>query len=127
VGQCEVARRVVISQSSVRRTANEKKFPPYHIALIQVLKETDFSQRLNYCRFVWQQIILDDNFLENVLFRDEACFSNRGDVNKHNCHYYAQNNPRRIREGHFQTVDSTNVWCEILGNKIIGRHFFAKD
>jgi hypothetical protein len=113
VGQCEVARRVVISQSSVRRTDNENKFPPYHITLIQVLNEADFFQGLNYCRFVWEQIILNDNFLENVLFRDEACFSN-----KHNCHYYAQNNPRRAREGHFQTVDSTNVWCEILGIKL---------
>jgi hypothetical protein len=80
VEQCEVARRVVISQSSVRRTANQNKFPPYHITLIQVLKEADFSQRLNYCRFVWQQIILDDNFLENVLFRDEACFSNNVNI-----------------------------------------------
>jgi hypothetical protein len=45
-----------------------------------------------------------------VLFSDEASFSNNGGVNKHNCHYYAQNSPRWIREGQFQTVYSTNIW-----------------
>jgi hypothetical protein len=31
-----------------------------------------------------------------------------------------------IREGHFQMVYSTNVWCGILGNKIIGPYFFRE-
>jgi hypothetical protein len=63
-------------------------------------------------------------FLENVLFSDKASFSNRGGVNKHNYHYYARNNPRWIREGHFQTVYSTNVWCGISRNKIVEPYFF---
>jgi hypothetical protein len=94
--------------------------------LVQGLKETDYPKRLNFCRFVREQIILDQTFLENVLFSDEASFNNNGGVNKHNCHYYAQNNPRWIREGHFQTVYSTNAWCGILGNKIIGPYCFRE-
>jgi hypothetical protein len=39
VGQCEVARSVGISQSSVCRIANENKFHPYHITLVQGLKK----------------------------------------------------------------------------------------
>jgi hypothetical protein len=84
-----VARWVGISQSSVCKIANENKFNPYHITLIQ---EADYPKTLNFCRFVREQIILDQHFLENMLFSDEASFISKGGVNKHNCHYYAQNN-----------------------------------
>ena len=53
-----------------------------------------------------------------------SSFSNNRGVNKHNCHHYAQNNPRWIREGHFQRVYSTSAWYGILGNKILGSSFF---
>jgi predicted XRE-type DNA-binding protein len=118
VGQREVARRVAISQSSVCRIANENKFHPYHLALFQGLKEADYPKRLNFCRFVREQIILDKTFLENVFFSDEASFSNNGGVNKHNCHYYAQNSPRWIREGHFQLYKFL-VWN--IGKKKLGQ------
>jgi hypothetical protein len=78
VGQREVARRVAIC-----RIANGNKFYLYHITLVQGLKEADYPKRLNFCRFVLEQIILDQFFLENVLFIDEASFSNNGSVNKH--------------------------------------------
>jgi hypothetical protein len=54
-----------------------------HITLVQGLKEADYPKRLNFCRFVREQIISDQFFLENVLFIDEASFSNNGSVNKH--------------------------------------------
>jgi hypothetical protein len=66
VGQREVAKRVGISQSSVCRIANENKFHPYYITLVQGLTN--------------QQIIYDQNFVENVLFSDKASFSNNGDL-----------------------------------------------
>ena len=126
MGERELARRVGISQSSICRIVKENKFHRYHITLVQELKETDYPKRLNFCRFVLEQTILDQIFLENVLFGDEASFSKNGVVNKHNCHCYAQDNRRWIREGHFQRVYSTNAWCGILGNKIIGPYFFCE-
>ncbi|CAH1379188.1 unnamed protein product [Tenebrio molitor] len=36
---------------------------------------------------------VDNNFIQKILFSDEAKFSNNGSVNKHNCHHYAQENP----------------------------------
>src|SRR5699024_3507992 len=95
-----------------------------HLTLVQELKETDYAKRLNFCRFVREQFHLDPNFLDKVLFSDEASFSNNGGVNKHNCHYYAQNNPRWMRAGHFQRVILTDVWCRIIEGKIIGPFFF---
>ena len=58
------------------------------------------------------------------LFSDEAKFSNNGGVIKNHLHYYSPDNPPWIRQGHFQTVYSTNIWCGILNNQIIGPHFF---
>jgi hypothetical protein len=61
--------------------------------LFQGLKKADYPKRLNFCRFVREQIILGQNILENGIFTDETSFSNNGGANKHKCHYYAQNNP----------------------------------
>jgi hypothetical protein len=98
-----------------------------HITLVQGLKEADYPKRMNFCRFVREQKIFDHIFLENVLFSNDASFSNNGGVNKYKCHYYAQNNTPWIREGHFRRFILQNVCCGILGNKIIGPYFFAKD
>ena len=94
----------------------------------QVMEEIPDLQRWSEIvnEIVRGQTILDQIFLENVLFSDEASFSNHWGVNKHNCHYYAQNNPHKIREEHFQRVYSTNAWCGILENKIIGPQFFRQ-
>jgi hypothetical protein len=45
---------------------------PYHIILVEEIKETDYPKRQNCSRFVREQIILDQIFLENVFFSDEA-------------------------------------------------------
>jgi hypothetical protein len=80
------------------------QFHPYHMALVQELKETDPPEKVEFCRFMQQKITAKRRFLATVmLFSDDARFSNNGSVNRHNCHYYAQENPRWIRET--QNVD----------------------
>ncbi|RZB41715.1 hypothetical protein BDFB_012407 [Asbolus verrucosus] len=61
------------------------------------------------------------------MFSDEAKFYNNGAVNRHNCHYYALENLRWIRESHFQQVVSINVWCGIIDNYIVGLYFFQNN
>lgn len=46
-----------------------------------------------------------------------------GSVHKHNCRYWAQENPHVGRETHTQFPEKLNVWCGILGNHIIGPFF----
>jgi len=36
----------------------------------------------------------DPAFFYYVMFCDEAIFENSGQLNRHNCHYWADNNPR---------------------------------
>jgi hypothetical protein len=97
-----------------------------HITLVQGLKEADYPKRMNFCRFVREQIIFDHIFLENVLFSNEASFSNNGGVNKYKCHYYAQNNTLWIREGHFQTIYSTKCLLWNIGEQNYRTIFFRE-
>jgi len=41
---------------------------------------------------------MNNDFFMNVLFSDESTFTNREQVNKHNLHYWAVNNPHCLRE-----------------------------
>jgi hypothetical protein len=73
-----VAREVGISQTSVCRILKENKFHPYHVQLVQELKETDFERKLDFCHFIRTQMQVDNNFIQKILFSDEAKFSNNG-------------------------------------------------
>lgn len=124
ISQRTISGQVGISQASVSRIIRANQFHPYHVHLVQNLEENDFLKRLQFIHFMRHEINGNDNFLNCVLFSDEARFSNNGSVNKHNCHYYAQVNPRWMVAAHFQRVYTVNVWCGILGDHVIGPHFF---
>ena len=59
-----------------------------------------------------------------MLFSDEANFANTGNVNRHNMHYWANENPRWMRTVPFQHLWYVNCWCGDVGNHVIGQHFF---
>lgn len=112
-----------ISRNSIHRILQRNKFHPYHVSLHQELHGTDFDNRVRFCQWFLHQIGNNNSFLQNVLFTDEATFNNRGHVNLKNMHYWAQDNPHWLREVEYQRQWSVNVWCGILGNKIIGPYF----
>ncbi|KAJ8938076.1 hypothetical protein NQ318_006346 [Aromia moschata] len=60
----------------------------------------------------------------NILWSDESRFHNNGIVNKHNAHYWSNQNPHWMTETRFQTVWGTNVWCGMFNGHLIGPHFF---
>ncbi|XP_070528277.1 uncharacterized protein [Cardiocondyla obscurior] len=62
-------------------------------------------------------------FPDNILWSDEALFTQNGIFNSRNTLYWADHNPKLIREGSFQYRYSINVWAGILGNQIIGPYF----
>ena len=68
----------------------------------------------------------DVSFLSHVLFSDEANFADRGNVNRHNMHYWANENPRWMRNVPFQHQWSVTCWCNIVGDHVIAPHFFEK-
>jgi hypothetical protein len=73
-------------------------------------------------------MILIDNdqmLFASIVFSDEIMyFTLHGEVNLHNCLYWADHNPHWIRETHTQRLQKVNVWPEIIGHRIVGPVFF---
>jgi hypothetical protein len=59
-----------------------------------------------------------------VLFTDEATFTNCAEMNKQNCRYWASENPHWMRQVPLQHQWKLNVWCGVVGDRVIGPHFF---
>ena len=66
----------------------------------------------------------DVSFLSHVLFSDQANFTNTGNVNRHNMHYWANENPPWMRTVLFQYPWSVNCRCGIVSDHVIGPYFF---
>ena len=63
------------------------------------------------------------NFVNNILFSDESTFCLNGQVNRHNCRYWSDENPHWMEQVHTQRPQKVNVWCGIIGGRIIGPYF----
>ncbi|KZC10618.1 hypothetical protein WN55_00370 [Dufourea novaeangliae] len=85
----------------------------------QQLQGNDFMNRVEFCRWAKHQIQNNELFFNTALFNDEATFTNRGNVNLHNMHLWAAENPHWLRR--LNTRD--NGQYGITGDKIIGSHF----
>lgn len=122
-----LAEEVGVSKSNVQRILKENKYHPFKIQLVQGLKPTDFERRLEFIACI--QVILHEspNIFSQILWSDESRFHNNGVVNRHNSHYWSQENPHWVRESNFQTTWGINVWCGLFNGSIIGPYFFNEN
>jgi len=118
-----IEKQLNLSKASVQRIIKKNRYHAYHISLHQALLEQDNIKRVEFCMHM-QELLVDPENLNNILFTDEATFDNLGVVNKHNMHYYATENPHWVRHINFQNQWKLNVWGGIINNHIIGPHFF---
>ena len=112
-----------ISQRSALRILHQYKFYPYRMSLHQDLYANDFLKRVNFFNWIRSKMHTDVSFLSHVLFSDEANFANTGNLNRHNMHYWENENPGWIRTVPFQHPWSVNCWCGIVGDHVIGPYF----
>ena len=113
-----------VSQRSVLRILHQHKFHPCRMSLHQDLYGNDFLKLVNFCNLIRRKMRKDVSFLSHVLFSDEANPENTGNMNRHNIHYWANDNPRWMRTVRFQRPSFVNCWCSIFGNHVIGPYFF---
>lgn len=116
-----------ISKSSIHRILKSNKYHPYKVRLVHELSEDDFDRRVEYCELMMTKIENDENFINNVVFSDEASFMLNGTVNRHNCRYWADDNPHWMREAHTQYPEKINVWAGIFRDQIIGPFFIEEN
>lgn len=119
----EISHQSSIPRMSVWKIFKYHKFHPYHVSLHQELTDNDFHNRLTFCQWAVERVQQSPNFFARVLFSDESTFTNHGNVNRHNMHYWSVENPHWIREVNHQRPWSVNVWCGIIGDKLIGPYF----
>ena len=62
--------------------------------------------------------------LSVILFSDEASFTRDGVNNLRYVHTWSHDNPHETSVTNFQRRFSVNVWCGVLGNKLIGPFVF---
>lgn len=112
-----------IPRSTLQRILkNDKKFHPYKIQLVQELKDTDPTNRLNFVNEMMNRF----TSFNNVLFSDEAHFHMNGHVNRQNSRYWSSVNPRRKHQRPLHSPKVT-VWAAMSAHGIIGPYFFENE
>lgn len=92
------------------------------IQLVQALKEEDYALRQNFAEEMIRDFFNNDR-IDNILFSDEAHFHLNGAVNKQNCRYWAEENPRKKHQTPLHSP-RVSVWCAMSSAGIIGPYFF---
>lgn len=122
----ELCMQCNISRESARIILKKHGFKSFKYQIHHHIYENDFQRRLNYCNWFLDNLNINPVFHHNILFTDEARFTNLGMFNRNNTRYWAVENQRLVREGAFQERFGINVWLGIIGRNIIGPIFFYR-
>jgi len=103
VFQFKVAQQHDIGSTSVQ---NSKKGEiPSKIHLVQELCE-DFDCCLEFCEKMMLNIDRNSLFVVNIVF---STFELTGNVNRHNCRFWSDENPNWMYKTHTQNLEKVNV------------------
>jgi hypothetical protein len=117
------ANQLDLSRSTLGRILKDLKLKVYRPQLIQSLSEDDFDRRVEFCEWYSIRCEAEPDFYRRILWSDEAIFKVNGLVNRHNCVYYATENPHVVMEKFLNTA-GVMVWCGICSQGVIGPFFF---
>ena len=105
------SRELQASKTSVQRMLkHDLRLFPYCPRLLQEISDEDRAHRASFCE---EMIFLLDNdpfFLHQLLFSNEAHFHLSGEVNRHNIHYWASENPKQVLTAPLQSPRTT-IWA----------------
>ena len=117
------ARETGIPRESVRRLLrNDLQAYPFRPKILQLLSEEDKAMRLVFCDEMSTILENDATFLDQLVFTDEANFHLNGAVNRHNCRYWATENPNFIISEPLHSPHTT-VWAGVWAGGFIGPFF----
>lgn len=120
----EIANTLNTNKDTVWRTLRKNNYKPYKFHLTQNLHQGDAERRLRFCRWLRAKMDDDANILNHIIWSDESNFTNCGIFNRHNEHHWSIENPRQTRQVRPQIRFSLNVWCGVLGNRILGPYIY---
>lgn len=126
IGVRSIAVQEDIPKSSVHEIVKEQLLYPFHYKKVQALTPEDPVARVNFCNTMRNLLNDDQNLISSILFTDEAGFGHNGIFNLHNEHYWCDENPHLVVEHGYQNKFAVNVWAGIIGDHLIGPHFFPQ-
>jgi len=101
-----------LSRTSLRRMMKELGLKPYRPRLLHDLSDDDPDR---HCEFadMFLNLVADDSLLcGRIVWADEANFKLNGHINRHNCVYYAVENPHIVITQDMNALGVT-VWAGI--------------
>lgn len=113
-----------IPKSTAHLVLQKHHFHPYKHHVCQSLREGDNERRRIFCEWYTRESDNNTNFPFKILWSDESRFTNNGLFNRNNFHHWASENPHLKRESRHQVRFGFNVWCGILGRRLIGPIIF---
>lgn len=72
------------------------KLQAYNLQVLQELKPDDFEERLNFAVKMLNKINVNQSFLDDVIFSDEATFHMNGPVNRQNSRIWGSEDSQDI-------------------------------
>ena len=112
-----------LPRTSLRCLMRKLNLKPCRRRLLHGLLEDDPDWRLQFCEIMRKPISDDRDLLAKIIWSDEACFKLPGHVNRHNCVYWADENP------HWTILSQLNqpgvtVWGALSREGVLGPVFF---
>lgn len=117
-------RELDLKKSTVHDILIKHKLRPYKHHKVQTLLPGDANRRLVFCNWLRNFYNERPDNLNYILWTDESNFSSSGMCNKKNQHYWSRENPLRVDPRNPQHRFSLNVWCGLMGNRIVGPVFY---
>ena len=118
------AQELSLPRTSLQRLMKKLNLNPYRPRLLHGLMEDDPDRRLQFCETLRDFIANEEqDILDKIVWSDEASFKLSGHVNRHNCVYWASENPHLIMERQNKEPGVT-VWGGISSGGVIGPIFF---
>ncbi|KAJ8946756.1 hypothetical protein NQ318_002586 [Aromia moschata] len=113
-----------LSRRRALSVLKKHKFRPYTIRKQQQLLPTDPERRLDFCNWYLQQIEQDQLFFKNIIWTDESYVSSAGIFNRHNKHYWSEDNPHQTVDVQNQGRFGFSVWCALYNNRILAYQLY---
>ena len=111
-----------IPPTTVWRILKSDILKAWHPTKVQQLTEEDHERREMFA--IW--VMNNRDNLQKILFTDESLFGKEGILNLHNIYEWAEENPHSVLPTHFQSRVTVNVWLGVIGQHLVGPHFFEE-
>jgi hypothetical protein len=85
-------------------------------------EDCDICIEFSEIMFGWKEDWLE--LFDNILWSDEAVFHVGGFVNRHNCHYWGDQDPGMTIEK-IESQPKVVVWCGLISTRFVGPYLLC--